>query len=29
MKVHQGQLVVLFRQAGIKLPKRFREAFDL
>lgn len=27
--LHQGQLVVLFRQAGIELPERFRKAFDL
>lgn len=27
--LHQGQLVVLFRQAGIELPERFKEAFDL
>lgn len=27
--LHQGQLVVLFRQAEIELPERFREAFAL
>jgi uncharacterized damage-inducible protein DinB len=27
--LHQGQLVVLFRQAGIELPERFKKAFDL
>ncbi|MDN5274783.1 MAG: hypothetical protein JWP06_684 [Candidatus Saccharibacteria bacterium] len=27
--LHQGQLIVLFRQAGIKLPERFTKAFDL
>ena len=27
--LHQGQLVVLFRQAGVELPERFRKAFDL
>lgn len=27
--LHQGQLVVLFRQADVELPERFRKAFDL
>lgn len=27
--LHQGQLVVLFREAGIELPERFTNAFDL
>ncbi len=27
--LHQGQLVVMFREAGISLPERFRQAFDL
>lgn len=27
--LHQGQLVVMFRQAGVALPQRFKEAFDL
>lgn len=27
--LHQGQLVVLFRQAAIELPERFKKAFDL
>ncbi len=27
--LHQGQLVVLFRQAGVAIPDRFRIAFDL
>lgn len=27
--LHQGQLVVLFRQADIDLPQRFTKAFDL
>ncbi|HSX06480.1 MAG TPA: hypothetical protein VLG92_02065 [Candidatus Saccharimonadia bacterium] len=27
--LHQGQLVVIFRQAGIAIPERFRKAFDL
>jgi len=25
--LHQGQLVVLFRMSGIKLPERFKKAF--
>jgi len=27
--LHQGQMVVMFRQAGVALPERFRAAFDL
>lgn len=27
--LHQGQLVVMFREAGIALPERFKDAFDL
>lgn len=27
--LHQGQLVVMFRQANVALPERFRKAFDL
>ena len=27
--LHQGQMVVLFREADIALPERFRSAFDL
>lgn len=27
--LHQGQLVVLFRQVGVALPERFKKAFDL
>ena len=27
--LHQGQLVVLFREADVVLPERFRSAFDL
>lgn len=27
--LHQGQLVVIFRQAGVTIPDRFRKAFDL
>lgn len=27
--LHQGQLVVLFRQTEVELPERFRKAFDL
>lgn len=27
--LHQGQLVVMFRGAGVDLPERFRSAFDL
>jgi len=27
--LHQGQLIVVLRQAGVELPERFRKAFDL
>lgn len=27
--LHQGQLVVLFRLAGVAMPERFKNAFDL
>ena len=27
--LHQGQLIVLFREAGVDFPQRFKEAWDL